>query len=223
MKKMRVLIGGEFTGTIRDAFIVRGHDAVSCDFKNTLVTGPHYCGDWADIEGDGFDLAIFHRTCTNMANSGNKHLFNAMNKKNGINQERMLACLQDAWDFWHHMETCPIPYVAWENPVMSGYAKAMVGRQQDQTVQPWWFGDDPDGPDNVKKATCWWLKNLPKLQKTGTLDGSTARDEVFRMAPTSDPEVRRMNRSVFHPGHAAAVADQWGGFVIRQINAAEAA
>src|SRR5690606_12009812 len=186
---------------------------VSCDLVPTEAPGPHYQGDWADIEGDGWDLAIFHRTCTFMANSSAKHLYKGMKKENGINEDRFLSCIRDAWAFWHHKETCPIPYVAWENPVMLGYAQLMVGKPT-QTVQPWWFGTDPDGPDNVKKATCWWTKgDLPKLRKTGLLDGSTAREEVFFMAPTADPEERRMARSKFTPGHAAAIADQWGSYV----------
>lgn len=205
---MRVLIGGERFGVIRDAMLERGIDAMSCDLVDTEVPGPHYKGDWRDIEGDGWDLAVFHRTCTNMANSGSKHLFKGMNKANGINWVRIQDCLRDAWEFWNHMQTCPIPHVGWENPIMVGYAKTMVG-PQDQTVQPWWFGTDPGGPDNVTKATCWWLKNLPKLKRTGTLDGSTARDEVFRMAPTVDPEERRMARSKFYPGHAKAIVEQW--------------
>jgi hypothetical protein len=92
----------------------------------------------------------------------------------------------------------------------------MIG-DPDQTVQPWWFASDPDGPDNVTKATCWWTRRkLPKLRPTGILDGSTARDEVFRMAPTADPEERRMARSKFTPGHAAAIAQQWGDYVMVQ-------
>lgn len=211
--RLRVLIGGEHTGTIRDAFIARGHDAMSCDFSPTLVPGPHYQGDWADIEGDGWDLAIFHRTCTFMANSGSKHIYRDMHKGGGLNEDRWLEMGRHAWAFWHHRETCPVRFAAWENPVMLGYAQLMIGKP-DQTVQPWWFATDPDGPDNVKKATCWWVNGeLPKLRKTGLLDGSTARDEVFRMAPTADPEERRMARSKFTPGHAAAIADQWGAFV----------
>lgn len=89
-------------------------------------------------------------------------------------------------------------------------------------MQPWWFGDDPDGPDNVTKATCWWLNRLPKLRRTGTLDGTTARDECHQMTPTADPETRRMERSKFTPGHAAVLAEQWGDFVASQL-AAEAA
>ncbi len=207
---MKVLIGGEFTGVVRDAFLARGHDAISCDRKPTLSPGPHYQGDWSDIEGDGFDLAIFHRTCTYMANSGAKHLYKDRKKENGLDWERWVRMGQDAWEFWRHMETCPIERVAWENPVMLGYAQLMLDSKKPQVVQPWWFGTDPDGPDNVTKATCLWLKALPKLKPTGILDGSTARDEVFRMAPTKDPEVRRMARSEFKPGMAAAMADQWG-------------
>lgn len=214
--RLRVLIGGEFTGTIRDAFIARGHDAMSCDFKPTLVPGPHYQGDWTDIEGDGWDLAIFHRTCTFMANSGAKHIYAGMKKDNGLNEERWLEMGRHAWAFWKHMETCPIEYAAWENPVMLGYAQLMIGKP-DQIVQPWWFAIDLEGPDNVKKATGWWTrKRLPKLTPTGLLDGSTARDEVFQMAPTADPETRRMERSKFTPGHAAAIVDQWGAFVMAQ-------
>ena len=219
---LRVLIGGERFGIIRDAFIRHGHDAISCDFAATEAPGPHYQGDWRDIEGDGFDLAIFHRTCTFMANSGAKHLYAGMKKENGLNETRWLQMGRDAWAFWDHMQRSPIGHAAWENPVMLGYARLMIG-DADQTVQPWWFGTDEEGPDNVKKATCWWLRNLPKLTRTGTLDGSTARDEVFRMAPTADPEERRMARSRFHPGMAEACADQWGRYVLAQMRETAAA
>lgn len=219
MSGLRVLIGGEFTGTIRDAFIARGHDAMSCDFKPTLVPGPHYQGDWWDIMEGGWDIAIFHPTCRWMANSGSKHLYNGMAKENGLNVERWVKMGQEAWGVWDLLDRCPVEFVAVENPVMLRYAQIMseLDKLPCQTVQPWWFATDPDGPDNVKKATCWWVKGgLPKLRKTGLLDGSTARDEVFRMAPTADPEERRMARSRFTPGHAAAIAQQWGDFVMAQ-------
>ncbi|WP_298966099.1 hypothetical protein [uncultured Roseibium sp.] len=215
---MRVLIGGEFTGKIRDAFIRYGHDAMSCDMKPSLVPGPHYEGNWEDIQHDGFDLAIFHRTCTYMANSGAKHLFLNMSKNGGLNEDRWLKMGRDAWAFWQHMETCPIPFVAWENPVMLGYAQLMIGKPN-QTVQPWHFGTDENGRDNTKKATCWWLKGLPKLERTGTLDGSTARPEVHHARPTKDPEERRMKRSEMTPGMADAIASQWGRYVKEQIAA----
>lgn len=219
MSKLRVLIGSEYSGTIRDAFTARGHYAMSCDFSPTTSPGLHHQGDWSEVEGDGWDLAIYHRTCTFMANSGAKHLYVGMKKENGINESRFLEMLRHAHAFWLHMQTCRVPFAAWENPVMLGYAQLVIGAPT-QTVQPWWFGTDPAGPDNVKKATCWWTKGgLPKLRPTGLLDGSTARDEVFKMGPTADPEVRRMARSKFTPGHAAAVADQWGAYVLAQKSA----
>jgi hypothetical protein len=216
MIKLNVLIGGEHNGIIRDAFIARGHNAFSCDFSPSRVGGPHYQGNWEDIQHRAWDLAIFHRTCTFMANSGAKHIYKNMTKSGGLNEERWLAMGRDAWAFWNHMRTCPVRIAAWENPVMLGYAQLMIGKPS-QIVQPWWFGNDPDGPDNVKKATCWWVKGgLPKLRRTGTLDGKTARDEVFQMTPTSDPEERRMARSKFTPGHATAIAEQWGDYVTNQ-------
>lgn len=154
MVKLRVLIGGEYSGTIHDAFIAHGHDAMSCDFSPTTAPGPHYQGDWSDIECDGWDLAIFHRTCTFMANSGAKHIYRNMSKNGGLNEDRWLEMGRHAWQFWSHMQNCPIPFVGWENPVMLGYAQLMIGKPN-QTVQPWYFGSDENGPDNVKKATCW--------------------------------------------------------------------
>lgn len=219
MRRLNVLVGGERYGIVRDAFIALGHNAISCDLVPTETPGPHYTGLWEEIQDSpGIDLAIFHRTCTFMANSGAKHLFNGGTKAGGLNTDRWLQMGQAAWNFWNHMQTCPIPYVAWENPVMLGYAQLMIGKPN-QVVQPWWFGNDPDGPDNVKKATCWWLKGLPPLKRTGTLDGTTARDEVFLMTPTKDPETRRMARSKFTPGHAAALADQWSRAVQESTHA----
>lgn len=217
----KVIICGERFGRIRDAFIQNGHYALSCDRAPSEAPGPHYTGDWWDmLFGNDWDLAIFHPTCTYMANSGAKHLFRNMSKNGGLNWERWVKMGEAAWDVWDITERCTAPYIAIENPVMLRYAQIMSGLEKwpCQTVQPWWFADSEDGPDNVKKATCWWTKGgLPKLTKTGTLDGSTARDEVFKMAPTSDPEVRRMERSKFHPGHAAAIAQQWGDYVNEQL------
>jgi len=79
-----------------------------------------------------------------------------------------------------------------------------------QSVHPWWFGSDIDGPDNVKKRTCLWLRNLTPLTRTGTLDGSTARAEIHKASPGPD---RAERRSKVFPGFAAAMALQWGGMV----------
>ncbi|MEL6282665.1 MAG: hypothetical protein AAFQ73_07915, partial [Pseudomonadota bacterium] len=108
-----------------------------------------------------------------------------------------------------HVWNADVPLVAVENPVMHRHAKARIRnyRKFNQSVQPWQFGDDPDGPDNVKKRTCLWLRGLPELRPTGTLDGSSARDEIHKATPGPD---RWKRRSQFFPGLAAAMADQWG-------------
>lgn len=217
---LKVLAAGDATRTIAHAFEVRGHHILSADFRPAQAAGNHHQGDWWDVMNDGWDLAIFHPTCTFMANSGAKHLFLNMSKNGGLNEDRWVQMGQAAWGVWDLLERCPVPHMAVENPVMLRYAQIMSGLEKlpHQTVQPWWFGTDESGPDNTKKATCWWTRGgLPRLTKTGALDGTTARDEVFQMAPTADPEDRRMARSNFTPGHAAAIADQWGGYVEQKL------
>src|SRR5690606_36514532 len=101
------------------------------------------------------------------------------------------------------------------NPAMHKHAKArIVGYEPPaQTVQPWQFGTDPDGPDNERKRTCLWLRDLPRLVPTGTLDGTTARASVHKASPGPD---RWKVRSKFFPGLAAAMAAQWGGYAERR-------
>lgn len=103
-----------------------------------------------------------------------------------------------------------IPMVALENPVMHKHAKARIENFENfaQSVQPWQFGTDENGPDNEKKRTCFWLRGLPLLNPTGTLDGSTARSSVHHASPGKD---RWKERSRFFPGIARAMAQQWGG------------
>jgi hypothetical protein len=67
---MKVLIACEYSGTVRDAFIAAGHDAMSCDLLPSDAPGPHYLGDVRDVLGDGWDLMIAHPPCTYLAVSG---------------------------------------------------------------------------------------------------------------------------------------------------------
>lgn len=67
---MRVLVACEYSGTVRDAFIRKGHDAMSCDLLDTEVPGPHYKGDVFDILGEDWDLMIAHPPCTFLSGSG---------------------------------------------------------------------------------------------------------------------------------------------------------
>ncbi len=181
---MKVLIGCEYSGVVRDAFIVRGHDAISCDLLPTETPGPHYQGDVRDIIGDGWDLAIFHPPCTHLAVSGARWF-----RDKQAEQAEALA-------FVRELLSAPIPRIALENPVSIISSRI---RKPDQIIQPWQFGH------GETKATCLWLKNLPLLAPTDIVDGREAR--VHKMPPGPD---RWKERSRTYHGIAEAMADQWG-------------
>lgn len=143
-----MLVACEYSGTVRDAFIARGHDALSCDLLDTDVDGPHYKGDVRDIIGDGWDLMIAHPPCTYLCSSGlhwNKRV------------PGRAAQTEEALEFVRLLLDAPIPRIALENPI--GCIGTRI-RKSDQTIQPWQFGHD------ASKKTCLWLKNLPLLVAT---------------------------------------------------------
>jgi hypothetical protein len=189
MKRLRVLIACEFSGTVRDAFTAAGHDAMSCDLLPSETPGEHYQGDVRDVLDGGFDLLIAHPPCTYLANSGVRWLHE---------QEGRWEQMYEGARFFRNLLHAPISRVAIENPIMHKYAVAMIGRRQDQIVQPWQFGH------GETKATCLWLRNLPPLEPTDVVDGRTAR--VHRMPPGED---RSKERSRFYTGIAEAMATQW--------------
>jgi hypothetical protein len=166
-----------------------------------------------DLLGDGWDLlAVMHPPCTRLTNSGVRWLHVP---PPGRSLAEIWAELDEGAALFSACWNAPIPRVAVENPVMHRYAKARIVNfaPHSQSVQPWQFGTDPDGPDNVKKRTCLWLRGLPTLTPTGTLDGSTARDEIHKASPGPD---RAARRSRFFPGLATAMAEQWGGYATQQ-------
>lgn len=183
---MKILIACEYSGRVRDAFIRRGHDAISCDLLPTDAPGPHYQGDVADILNDGWDMMIAHPPCTHLAVSGARHF--AAKRESGVQQE--------ALDFVRLLLEAPIERIALENPVsiISSHI-----RKPDQIIQPWQFGH------GETKATCLWLKNLPKLQPTNIVEGREAR--IHKMPPSAD---RWKKRSETYEGIANAMAAQWG-------------
>jgi hypothetical protein len=181
---MRVLVACEFSGTVRDAFIRKGHYALSCDLLPTESPGPHFQGDVLDILDDGWDLMIAHPPCTHLAVSGARWFKNKLPE-----QEEALAFVQTLLD-------APIHRIALENPV--SIISSRICRPE-QIIQPWQFGH------GETKATCLWLKGLPKLKPTHIVDGREAK--VHRMAPGPD---RWKERSRTYPGIAEAMATQWG-------------
>jgi hypothetical protein len=183
---MKVLIACEYSGRVRDAFIARGHYALSCDLLPTEVEGPHYQGSVFDVLHQGWDLMIAHPPCTHLAVSGARHF--AAKQASGVQQE--------ALEFVRMLLDAPIPRVALENPVSIISSRI---RKPDQIIQPWQFGH------GETKATCLWLKGLPLLTPTNIVEGREAK--VHRMPPGPN---RWKERSRTYQGIAAAMATQWG-------------
>jgi hypothetical protein len=182
---MKVLVACEYSGRVREAFRAKGHDAWSCDLLDSEDDSPyHYKGDVLGILGLGWDLMICHPPCTNLAVSGAKHFW-----RKGEGQKRDLAFVQALLD-------APVEKIALENPISIISTRI---RKPDQIIQPWQFGH------GETKATCLWLKNLPKLVPTDVVEGREAR--VHKMAPSPD---RWKERSRTYEGIAKAMAEQWG-------------
>ena len=188
MKKLKVLIGCEYSGTVRDAFIAAGHDAMSCDLLSTDVPGPHYQGDIFDVIDYPWDIAIFHPPCTDLAVSGARHFSDKWVDGRQAASASFFMRLQRA--------SSHIPKTATENPVC---IMSSLWRKPDQVVQPWQYGH------GETKATCLWLKNLPLLKPTNVVDGRD--DRIHKMPPSAD---RWKLRSTTYAGIAEAMAKQWG-------------
>lgn len=207
---MKVLIGCEQSGVVRDAFLAQGHDAWSCDvLPAETPSNRHIQGDVRDVMrwGEWDMLCVMHPPCTRLCNSGVRWL---STPPPGRTLDEMWRELDEGAALFSDCWNAPIPRVAVENPVMHKHAKARIKNYRPfaQSVQPWQFGNDEQGPDNEKKRTCFWLRGLEPLTPTGTLDGSTARDSVHKASPGKD---RWKERSRFFPGIAQAMAEQWGG------------
>lgn len=201
----KILIACECSGSVRDAFIAKGFDAISCDIKPTESPGPHYQGDVFDLIGSQhFDLMIAHPPCTHLAVSGSKHFA----KK--IADGRQQAAL----DFVQRLMDAPIARIAVENPISVISSKI---RKPDQIIQPWWFGH------KTTKSTCLWLKGLPLLTPTDIVDKgefktwvctktgkSKSMNHWFWETSCLPHKDRATARSRTFQGIADAMADQWG-------------
>ena len=183
---MKILIACEYSGTVREAFSKLGHDAWSCDILETEIPGNHLQCDVREILGDGWDMMIAHPPCTHLAVSGARWF-----KDKKVEQA-------EALEFVRLLLNAPIEKIAVENPIsiISSHI-----RKPDQIIQPWQFGH------GETKATCLWLKNLPKLQPTNIVEGREQR--IWKMPPG---ENRWKERSRTFEGIAQAMANQWGNF-----------
>lgn len=209
-RPMRVLVACEFSGTVRNAFLDRGHDAWSCDLLPAEDrSNRHITGDARELLNDGWDLLmVAHPPCTRLCNSGVRWL---SSPPPGKTKEQMWAELDEGAALFSAFWNAPIERICIENPVMHRHAKERIENYQEftQSVQPWQFGH------GEVKRTCFWLKNLPPLVPTNVVDGREAR--VHRMPP--GPQ-RWAERSRFFKGIAEAMADQWGSLAIKDLRRA---
>lgn len=181
---MQVLVACEFSGVVREAFRTRGHRAWSCDLLAAEDGGPHIMGDVLEVLDWGWDLMVAHPPCTHLAVSGARWF-------KGKESEQ-----KEALEFVMALMEAPIPRICLENPISIISSRI---RKPDQIIQPWMFGH------GETKATCLWLKGLPKLEPTEIVSGRVAR--VHKEPPSPD---RWKNRSRTYTGVAMAMATQWG-------------
>ena len=178
---MRVLVACEFSGIVRDAFIARGHDAISCDLLPTERPGPHIQGDVTPLLREPWDLVIAHPPCMYLT------------RARGVID---LGGIAAGAAFFLECLNANAPAAAVENPAyLFRAAHAILGRP-DCIVEPHHFGDFR------QKKTGFWLRNLPPLMPEMVMVGA----EPYIVKRTGGSK----NRSRFHPGMARAMAHQWG-------------
>jgi len=194
MKKLRVLIACEFSGIVRDAFIAKGHDAVSCDLLPTERPGPHIQGDVLEILDQGWDLIIAHPPCTYLCRQAARWI-DTYEKK---------VAYGEACEFFNDIMNCDCLQICVENPIPHAAAKMEMG-DYDQIIQPYQFGHD------YSKKTCLWLHGLPKLKPTKEVEltyYTTPKGRRFTRGWYFTPRNSK-DRSRTFPGIAAAMVDQW--------------
>lgn len=204
---MKVLVACESSGVVRDAFIKRGHDAISCDLLPCETGGPHYQGNVLDILNEGWDLMIAHPPCTYLSVSGMHWT------TRGLRDPKLTF---DALEFVRVLMSADIPKICIENPV--SIISTHI-RKPDQIIQPYEFGE------NASKKTCLWLKGLPLLIPTKRVFGRIVNGkERFdnqtdggqnKLAPSPD---RWKERSKTYNGIAEAMAEQWQKNTPVQLN-----
>jgi len=212
---MKVLVACEYSGIVRDAFLKRGHNAISCDIlPSESDLGEHYQGDVRDILYDDWDLMIAHPPCTYLSVSGarwfyhpeDKHLDYKDRRPHPMHPNRK-QLQQEALEFVKLLLNAPIKKIALENPISVISTKI---RKPDQIIQPYEFGHP------TTKTTCLWLKNLDKLNATNIVDPifiKTSKNNwskfIYDTYKLPNDEKGKARSRTFL-GIADAMADQWG-------------
>lgn len=226
---MKVLVACEESQEVCKAFRALGHEAYSCDIQEPSGGHPewHILGDAlkavearevATMDGTmhevgKWDLLIAHPPCTYLTVTGNRW-FNV--ERYGDAAINRLANRHEAVNFFMEFALSGIPKIAIENPV--GYMST-AWRKPDQIIHPYMFGDP------ARKATCLWLKGLPKLTPTDMVEpdiihykNGKGTDNPWHMETIKlPPNERAKARSKTFPGIAKAMAEQWGGDIREDV------
>jgi len=196
---MKVLVACEHSGRVREALRARGHDAWSCDLVKSDDNSKYHIQNNVINLLDPFeqwDMMIAFPPCTYLCNSGVRWLKDNSERRAKMHYAAML---------FRNLLECPVPKIAIENPIPHKYAVERIGRKYDQIIQPWMFGED------ASKATCLWLKNLPKLEPTKIIRRKRYANQTpsgqNKLGPSAD---RARLRGITYQGIADAMADQWG-------------
>lgn len=189
---MKILVACEFSGVVREEFKNKGHDAWSCDIEPTIKEGNHIQGDVIEILNEGWDLMIAHPPCTYISNMSNCR----------IKEPGRVELRKSGFEFFMKLVNAPIPLIAIENP--RGLPEREY-RKPDQIIQPYYFGHD------ASKATCLWLKGLPKLIPTDIVEPYRKWDgKRWRTWVDTCKSHTGKFRSITFTGIAKAMAEQWG-------------
>lgn len=202
---MRVLVACEYSATVRDAFRARGFDAWSCDLLPSEGDPRwHIQGDALEaIHGQHWYCLIGHPPCTYLSRAGARWW--------GAAERDALA--DEAAEFVFAMRDAPVEHIAIENPIGQLNAR---WRYPDQIIQPWEYGSP------YSKATCLWLKNLPPLFPTDIHSRFVPfiRSNVTAKKRAGKPQTGILSGGLesakTFPGIAAAMADQWGDWMLRK-------
>ncbi len=203
MRKLKIICGCEESQAVANAFRALGHEAYSCDLLPCSGSHPEYhlqMDVFEAIKLKKWDLGIFFPTCTYLTVSANKWYKDQPKRKSGalVGAERRQA-REEAVKFFMALYNADIPHIAVENPV--GIMSTRF-RKPDQVVQPWMFGH------GETKATCLWLKGLPKLTPTDIVKGREQR--LHKLPPTKD---RTKLRSKTYSGIALGMAKQYSQYL----------
>ena len=197
---MKILIGCEESGRVREAFRGVGHDAWSCDLLPCTENPSkyHIQDDLLKvIKSEKWDMIIAFPPCTHLAISGAKWF---PEKIADGRQKSAIDFVEAIWD-------ADCPKIAIENPVGVLSTKSKLGKAT-QYIQPYWFGE------RQRKKTGLWLKGLPKLVPTDMVDISKVSEKelnkLYLLAPSP---TRALERSKTFKNVALAMATQWQGVV----------